>query len=175
MLPEHQWKSLSHVQLFETPWTIGWKLLCPWNCLGQNTGVGSHSLLQGIIPTQGLNPGLSPVLGRFFTIQASKEVPQKTNNCSKPLPTSQNDKKPVGLSHSPRSYCDCPSTETSKSFGKRKEKRFVGEGGEMWRARSSDSAEKDKDGEHSQTAMAEFGKAQGRCWWNNWDEWPLST
>ena len=25
---------------------------------GQNTGVGCHSLLQGIFPTQGLNPGL---------------------------------------------------------------------------------------------------------------------
>ena len=25
---------------------------------GKNTGVGSHSLLQGIFPTQGLNPGL---------------------------------------------------------------------------------------------------------------------
>ena len=31
---------------------------CPWNSLGQNTGVGSLSLLQGIFPTQGLNPGL---------------------------------------------------------------------------------------------------------------------
>ena len=30
---------------------------CPWNSLGQNTGVGSLSLLQGIFPTQGLNPG----------------------------------------------------------------------------------------------------------------------
>ena len=29
------------------------------NSSGQNTGVGSHSLLQGIFPTQGLNPGLS--------------------------------------------------------------------------------------------------------------------
>ena len=29
--------------------------LCPWNSPGQNTGVGSHSLLQGIFPTQGLN------------------------------------------------------------------------------------------------------------------------
>ena len=28
------------------------------NSPGQNTGVGSHSLLQGIVPTQGLNPGL---------------------------------------------------------------------------------------------------------------------
>ena len=34
------------------------RLLCPWNSPGQSTGVGSHSLLQGILPTQGLNPGL---------------------------------------------------------------------------------------------------------------------
>ena len=33
-------------------------LYSPWNSPGQNTGVGSHSLLQGIFPTQGLNPGL---------------------------------------------------------------------------------------------------------------------
>ena len=33
-------------------------LYCTWNSLGQNTGVGSLSLLQGILPTQGLNPGL---------------------------------------------------------------------------------------------------------------------
>ena len=32
--------------------------LCPWNSAGQSTGVGSHSLLHGIFPTQGLNPGL---------------------------------------------------------------------------------------------------------------------
>ena len=31
---------------------------CPWNSLCQNTGVCSLSLLQGIIPTQGSNPGL---------------------------------------------------------------------------------------------------------------------
>ena len=30
----------------------------PWSSPGQNTGVGSLSLLQGIFPTQGLNPGL---------------------------------------------------------------------------------------------------------------------
>ena len=29
-----------------------------WNYPGQNTGVGGLSLLQGILPTQGLNPGL---------------------------------------------------------------------------------------------------------------------
>ena len=44
----------SQTQLFATPWTI----YSPWNSPGQNTGVGSLSLLQGIFPTQGLNPGL---------------------------------------------------------------------------------------------------------------------
>ena len=33
-------------------------LYSPWNSLGQNTGMGSLSLLQGIFPTQGSNPGL---------------------------------------------------------------------------------------------------------------------
>ena len=33
-------------------------LCSPWNSPGQNTGVGSCSLHQGIFPTQGLNPGL---------------------------------------------------------------------------------------------------------------------
>ena len=34
------------------------RLLCPWNSPGKNTRVGSCSLLQGIFPTQGSNPGL---------------------------------------------------------------------------------------------------------------------
>ena len=34
-------------------------LYSPWISPGQNIGVGSHSLLQGIFPTQGSNPGLS--------------------------------------------------------------------------------------------------------------------
>ena len=33
-------------------------LYSPWNSKGQNTEVGSLSLLQGIFPTQRLNPGL---------------------------------------------------------------------------------------------------------------------
>ena len=49
-----KWKSLSHVRLSVTPWTV----YSPWNSPGQNTGVGSLSLLQEIFPTQGLNPGL---------------------------------------------------------------------------------------------------------------------
>ena len=45
--------SLSRVRLFATPWSIR-----PWDSPGQNTGVGNLSLLQGIFPTQGSNPGL---------------------------------------------------------------------------------------------------------------------
>ena len=33
-------------------------LYIPWNSPGQNTGMGSPSLLQGIFPTQGSNSGL---------------------------------------------------------------------------------------------------------------------
>ena len=34
------------------------RLYSPWNSSGQNTGVGNLSLLQGIFPNQGSNPGL---------------------------------------------------------------------------------------------------------------------
>ena len=47
-----KWKSLSCVHAL---WPHG----SPWNFPGQNTGVGSLSLLQGTFPTQGSNPGLS--------------------------------------------------------------------------------------------------------------------
>ena len=45
---------------------------CPWNSLGQNTGVGGLSLLQGIFPTQGLNPGLLHC--RWILYQLSHKV-----------------------------------------------------------------------------------------------------
>ena len=47
-----KWKLLSPVQLFATP----------WNSPGQNTGVDSLSLLQGIFPTQ-----VSHIADGFFT------------------------------------------------------------------------------------------------------------
>ena len=40
------------------------RLLCPWNSLGKNTGVGCHSFLPGIFPTLELNPRL--LLGRWI-------------------------------------------------------------------------------------------------------------
>ena len=47
----------SHSVVSDSLWPQG--LYSPWNSPGQNIGVGSHSLLQGIFPTQGSNPGLS--------------------------------------------------------------------------------------------------------------------
>ena len=46
--------SLSHVQLFVTPWTV----VCPWHSPGKIPGVGYHFLLQGTFLTQGSNTNL---------------------------------------------------------------------------------------------------------------------
>ena len=35
------------------------RLLCPWDSPGKDIGVGYHTLLHGLILTQGLNVGLS--------------------------------------------------------------------------------------------------------------------
>ena len=66
-------KSESRLVVSDYLWTYG--LYSPWNSPGQNTGVGSLSLLQGIFPTQELNQGLlkNPA-GRFFTNWAFREA-----------------------------------------------------------------------------------------------------
>ena len=54
-------ESVSHSVVYDSLWLHGLypaRLLHSWNSLGANTGVGSHSLLQGIFPIQGLNTGL---------------------------------------------------------------------------------------------------------------------
>ena len=62
---ERKWKkvkvkSLSHVRLFATPWTVAYhtSLESPWDFPGKSTGVGCHFLPQRIFPTQGSNLGL---------------------------------------------------------------------------------------------------------------------
>ena len=50
-LESEKWMLLSCIWLFVT-------LYSPWNSPGQNTGVGSLSLLQGTFPIWGSNPGL---------------------------------------------------------------------------------------------------------------------
>ena len=51
-------KSLSHVWLFVTTWTIAYQVPLSWDFPGKSTGVGCHFLFQGIFQTQGLNLGL---------------------------------------------------------------------------------------------------------------------
>ena len=54
-------ESVSCSVLSDSLWLQGLgpaRLLCPWNSQSKNTGVGSHSLFQGIFLIQGLNLGL---------------------------------------------------------------------------------------------------------------------
>ena len=49
------------------------RLLCPWDSLDKNTGVGCHALLQGILLTQGTNPHILCLLhwqADFFTTES---------------------------------------------------------------------------------------------------------
>ena len=55
-LVQEKVKSESDSVVSDSLWPHG--LYIPWNSLGQNTGVGSLSLLQGIFPTQESNGGL---------------------------------------------------------------------------------------------------------------------
>ena len=56
-----KWKLLSPVRLFVNG-------LSPWSSPGQNTGVGSLSLLKGIFTTQGSNPGLPHFKWIFYQL-----------------------------------------------------------------------------------------------------------
>ena len=55
-------------------------LYSPWNSPGQNTGVGSLSLLQGIFPAQGSNPGLLHCIGILY------QLSHKGSPCVQSLP-----------------------------------------------------------------------------------------
>ena len=57
-LIQYDWCSYSERRsvMSDSLWPHG--LYGPWNSPGQNTGLGSLSLLQGIFPTQGSKPGL---------------------------------------------------------------------------------------------------------------------
>ena len=50
--------SLSRVRFLQYHGLQPARLLFPWDFPGKNPGVGCHFLLQGIFPTQGLNPSL---------------------------------------------------------------------------------------------------------------------
>ena len=63
---------LSCVHFFAILWTVAHlqsMILCPWDFPGMNTGVGCHSLLQGIFPTQGSKAETVALAGGFFTTE----------------------------------------------------------------------------------------------------------
>ena len=65
----------SHLVVSDSLWPNG--LYGPWSSLGQNTRGGSRSLLQGIFPTQGSNPGLPHSRQIFYQLshQGSPYMP----------------------------------------------------------------------------------------------------
>ena len=69
-----KWKSLN-CKVAHSLWPRG--LYSPWNSPGQNTGVGSCFLLQGIFPTQGSNPGF-PHCGQILYQLSLQGKPKNT-------------------------------------------------------------------------------------------------
>ena len=55
----------------------------PWNSPGQNTGVGSLSLLQGIFPAQGSNPDLPHCRRILYRLSHQGSLPNGTSRSNK--------------------------------------------------------------------------------------------
>ena len=84
----------------------------PWNSPGQNTGVGSRSLLQGILPTQGSNPGLPHC--RWILYQLSHQGGQE-HWSGEPVPSPGDLPDPGIEPESPASQADSLPTELSRN------------------------------------------------------------
>ena len=69
-------ESESHPVMPDSLWP--YVLYSPWHSPGQNTGVGSLSLLQGIFPTHGSNPGLPHCRRILYQLsqQGSPRIPE---------------------------------------------------------------------------------------------------
>ena len=76
---------LSHVQLFATPWTVAFRLLCQWDFSKQEYWSGLPFSTPGDLPNPGIEPvsPVSPALaGRFFnTVPLGK--PQSYGGCGR--------------------------------------------------------------------------------------------
>ena len=73
-------ESESHSLMFNSLQPHGlYGLYSPWNSPGQDTGVGSLSLLQGIFPTQGSNPGLPHCRQILYQLshKGSPKIPER--------------------------------------------------------------------------------------------------
>jgi len=63
------------------PHELSTRLLSLWEFPGKKTGVGGHFLLQGIFPSQGLNPSLLWLLQQL-TVQGHREKLEATKDGS---------------------------------------------------------------------------------------------
>ena len=118
------------------------RLPCPWNSPGKNTGVCCHALLQGIFPTQGLNPGLlncgqilyqlshqgsqtSPLfLGWRRTSQGEVLFTGPTQTPSEQVQNSWNLRNQIRISWA---FCDSPDRGWKQNSLTRKITRFIPE------------------------------------------------
>ena len=66
-------KSLSHVRLFVTPWTVAYQAPPSIGFSREEYWSGLPSPAPGIFWTQGSNPGLSLIAGRRFNLWATRE------------------------------------------------------------------------------------------------------
>ena len=71
VMDREAWRAAVHEVAKSWTWLGNWTVTTDsvWNSPGQNTGVGRHSLLQEIFPTQESNQGLLHC-SRFFTVWA---------------------------------------------------------------------------------------------------------
>ena len=67
------------------------RLYGPWNSPGLNTGVGSLSLLQGVFPIQGLNPGLPHCRWILYQLSYKGNLITPTVILSRQCPTDDDD------------------------------------------------------------------------------------
>ena len=75
--PHRENESVSHSVVSDSLRTQGLqpaRLLCPWDSPGKNTGVDSHSFLQGDLPDPGIEPA-SPALQEDSLLAGSPGKP----------------------------------------------------------------------------------------------------
>ena len=99
-----------------------WLSVTPWNSLGQNTGVGSLSPLQGIFRTQGLNPGL-PHCRKILYQLSHKGSPRILEWVTYPFSSrSSQPKNRTGVSYIAGGFFTNSATREWLLFGEKKKK-----------------------------------------------------
>ena len=79
--PQSKATSQSEGRLFVSDSLQPHGLYGSWNSPGQNTGVGSCSLLQGIFPTQGLNPGFPHCRQILYQLATREALVEWNTSC----------------------------------------------------------------------------------------------